>query len=67
MKPLPRRHEMIFIKTFSSEIKTMSSSFMKSIYIYNIFYHLVQLEQIITEVWKKEKLWHCGVITIPIL
>ena len=49
---------MIFVETLLSEIKTMSSGFMKSIYIYNIFYHLVQLEQSITEVRKKEKLWH---------
>jgi len=32
-------------KTFSFEIKTMSSSFIKSICIFNIFYRLVQPEQ----------------------
>ena len=32
---------MIFVEIFSSEIKTMSSIFMKSIYIYNILYHFV--------------------------
>jgi len=39
-KPLLRRHKMISVKTFSSEIKTISSSFIKSIYIFDIFYHV---------------------------
>ena len=30
---------MTFVKTFSPEIKTISSSFMEIMYIVNIFYH----------------------------
>ena len=42
---------MISVNTFPSEIKTMSSIFMKRIYMYifNIFYQLVQLEQRLLE------------------
>ena len=49
---------MISVRTFSSEIKSISSSFMKSIYIINIFYHFIIFEPRIFEVWK-------GKISVP--
>ena len=39
-KPISRRHVMNSVKTFSPKITTMRSSFMKTIYIFDIFYHL---------------------------
>ena len=39
-KPLLGRHVMISLKTFAPKTKAMGSSFIKSIYIFNIFHHL---------------------------
>jgi len=41
---------MICVKRFSPEINTMSSSFIKNIYIFDIFYHSPQIEQSKSEV-----------------
>ena len=38
LKSLLRRHVMTFVQTFLSEIKTISSSFMKIMYIFGIFF-----------------------------
>ena len=51
---------MIFVKTFSPEIKAMSSSFIKNIYIFDIFYHFPQFEQSKSEVWKGKNLCAWG-------
>ena len=60
-KPLLRRHVMISVKTFSPRIKTINSSFMKIIYIFNIFYHLRAVNESKSEVWKGRISCHCGV------
>ena len=52
---------MISLKTFALETKTMSSSFIKSIYIFDIFYHFYQFELRISEVWKGKILCALGV------
>ena len=61
LKPLLRRHVMISLKTFALETKTMISSFTKSIYIFDIFYHFYQFELRISEVWKGKILCALGV------
>ena len=60
-KPLLRRHVMISLKTFAPGTKTMGSSFTKSIYIFNIFYHFITFEPRISEVWKGKNLGPWGV------
>ena len=44
---------MISVKTFSPEINSMASSFIKNIYNFDIFYHFPQSEQSKSEVKKK--------------
>ena len=51
-KALLRFHVMISLKTFTSKTKTMSSSFMKSIYIFNFFHHVRAVNQSKSKVWK---------------
>ena len=51
-KPLLRRHVMISVKSFSLKIKIMSCSFVKIIYIINIFYQLRAVNEYKSEVWK---------------
>ena len=60
-KPLLRRHVMISLKTFALGTKTTSSSFIKSIYFFHIFYHFYQFELRISEVWKGKILCALGV------
>ena len=43
---------MISLKTFASKTKAMGSSFMKSIYIFNIFHHLRAVNESKSKVWK---------------
>ena len=43
---------MSSVKTFSPEVKSLNSSFVKNIYIFDIFYHFPQFEQSNSEVWK---------------
>ena len=43
-------HVMISVKTFSLEIKSMASSFIKNIHNFDIFYHFPQFEQSKSEV-----------------
>ena len=51
-KPLLRRHVIISVKSFSLKIKIMSCSFVKIIYIINIFYQLRAVNEYKSEVWK---------------
>ena len=60
-KQLSRRHVMIAVRTFLPEIKTISSSFFKSIYIFDIFYQFYQFERTESEVWKGKILCALGV------
>ena len=60
-KSLLRCLVMISLRTFSPEIKSISSSFMKSFYIINIFYHFIIFEPRIFEVWKGKNLCPSGV------
>ena len=60
-KPLSRRHVMISVKTFSPKITTMKSSFMETVYIFDIFYHLRAVNESKSEVWKGKNLCHWGV------
>ena len=60
-KHLSRLHVMISVRTFLPEIKTISSSFFKSIYIFDIFYHFYQFEHTKSEVWKGKNLCALGV------
>ena len=60
-KPLSRRHVMISVKTFSPKITTMRSSFMETVYIFDIFYHLRAVNESKSEVWKGKNLCHWGV------
>ena len=52
---------MISAKTFSPKIKSMTSSFLKNIYNFDIFYHFPQFEQSKSEVWKGKNLCARGV------
>ena len=52
---------MISLKTYALETKIMSSGFIKSIYIFDIFYHFYQLELRISEVWKRKIVCALGV------
>ena len=52
---------MISVETFSPKVKSMDSSFMKNIYIFDIFYHFPQFEQSKSEVWKGKNLCAWGV------
>ena len=52
---------MTSVKTFSSKIKTISSSFMEKIYIFDIFYHKITFGPRIFEVWKGKNLCPLGV------
>ena len=52
---------MISAKTFSPELKSMNSSFIKNVYIFDIFYHFPQFEQSKSEVWKGKNLCARGV------
>ena len=54
---------MISAKTFSPEVKSMNSSFIKNVYIFDIFYHFPQFEQSKSEVWKGKNLCARGVKT----
>ena len=47
----------VSVKTLSTEIKTISSSFVELIYIFNIFYHLCTFEPRMIEVWKGKKMF----------
>jgi len=44
------RHLVNESKTFSPKVKSMNSSFMKNVYIFDIFYHFPQFEQSKSEV-----------------
>ena len=46
---------MSSVKTFSPEVKSLNSSFVKNIYIFDIFYHIPQFEQSNSEVWQGKK------------
>ena len=46
---------MSSVKTFSPEVKSLNYSFVKIIYIFDIFYHFPQFEQSNSEVWKGKK------------
>ena len=59
--PLLRRHVLIAIKTFSPKVKTINSSLIKNIYIFDISYHFLQSEQNKSEVWKGKNLCAWGV------
>ena len=52
---------MISVETFSPEVKSMDSSFMKNIYIFDIFYHFHHFERSKSEVWKGKNLCSQGV------
>ena len=52
---------MSSVKTFSPEVKSLNSSFVKNIYIFDIFYHLLQFERSKSEVWKGKNLCSQGV------
>ena len=54
---------MISLKSFCPEIKIMNSSFMKIIYINDIFYHLRAVNESKSEVWKGKNLCARGVKT----
>ena len=43
---------MISLKTFASKTKTMGPSFMRNIYIFNIFDHLRAVNESKRKVWK---------------
>ena len=58
------RHVMIFVKSSSLKVKSMNSSFIKNIYIIDIFYHFPQFEQSKSEVWKGKNLCACELIYI---
>ena len=60
-KSLLQRLVMISLGTFSTKIKSISSSFMKNIYIFNIFCHFIIFERSILEVWKGKNLYPLGV------
>ena len=59
--PLLRRHVLIAIKTFSPKVKSINSSLIKNIYIFDISYHFLQSEQNKSEVWKGKNLCAWGV------
>ena len=52
---------MISAKTFSPKVKSMNSSFIKNVYIFDIFYQFPQFEQSKSEVWKGKNLCARGV------
>ena len=52
---------MISVKIFSLVIKTKNSSFLKHGCIFDIFHHLVEVEQSKSELWNGEKLWQLGI------
>ena len=52
---------MISVTTFSLEIETISSSFTKIIYIFDIFSHFFTFEPRICKVWKGKNLCSLGV------
>ena len=51
-KALLRRHVLISLKTFASKTKTMGSTFMKNIYIFNIYHHLKAVNESKSKVYK---------------
>ena len=51
-KALLRRHVLISLKTFASKTKTMGSTFMKNIYIFNIYHHLKAVNESKSKVFK---------------
>ena len=57
---------MISLKTFAFKPKTMGSSFMKSIYIFNIFHHLRAVNETKSKVWKGKNPCPSGVNLLPI-
>ena len=60
-KPLLWRHVMISVKSFSPKVKSMNSSFIKNMNIFDIFYHFPQFEHNKSEVWKGKNLCPWGV------
>ena len=52
---------MISVKSFSPKVKSMNSSFIKNMNIFDIFYHFPQFEQTKSEVWKGKNLCPWGV------
>ena len=58
---------MISVKTFSPEIKSMTSSFIKNMYNFDIFYQFPQFEQSKSEVWKGKILCAWGVKDRPVI
>ena len=60
-KPLLWRHVMISVKSFCPKVKSMNSSFIKNMNIFDIFYHFPQFEHNKSEVWKGKNLCPWGV------
>ena len=60
-KPLLWRHVMISVKSSSPKVKSMNSSFIKNMNIFDIFYHFPQFEHNKSEVWKGKNLCAWGV------
>ena len=58
---------MSSVKTFSPEVKSLNSSFVKNIHIFDIFYHFPQFEQSKSEVWKGKNLCARGVKAADII
>ena len=52
---------MISVKSFSSKVKSMNSSFIKNMNIFDIFYQFPQFEHTESEVWKGKNLCAWGV------
>ena len=60
-KPLLWRYVMISVKSSSPKVKSMNSSFIKNMNIFDIFYHFPQFEHNKSEVWKGKNLCARGV------
>ena len=52
---------MISVKSFSSKVKSMNSSFITNMNIFDIFYHFPRFEHNKSEVWKGKNLCPWGV------
>ena len=65
-KPFLRRHVVISVRTFPHEIKIISSSIFENKSYFNNFYHLGEVNESKSEVWKGKNLCHWGVkLKIP--